>query len=138
LACAAASISWTLPISPVAPAAGEGDLNGAVHDGGPAPVPLAQRRHRPGDVLGEQGDQGVGVAAFHGGGEGGDGLADPGVAELAQGLLLRARRDPLGEQSTGAGQGGVHRGGGGVHHGGDLGGGEAEHVEQEQRGPLVA
>ena len=74
----------------VAPGAapGQRDPHGEVGDGVEAAVPVRQRRHRPGDVLGEQRDQGVGVAAFQRGGVPGDDLAQARVVDLAQRLLL--------------------------------------------------
>ena len=98
----------------------------------------AMRRHRPGDVLGEQGDERVGVAALQRRGVAVDDLAQAGVVDLAQRALLARRRHLLGDELAGPLQRAVHRRRRGVHHRGDLGGGEAEHLEEQERRPLVA
>lgn len=59
---------------------------------------MRQRRHRPGDVLSEQRDEGFDVALFERGGVAGDNLPQPRVVDLLQRLaavnsaLARARR----------------------------------------------
>ena len=60
------------------------------------------------------------------------------VVERAERLLLGARRDPFDDELTRSLQGAVDRRGRRLHHGGDLGGREAEHVEQEECCSLIA
>ena len=64
-------------------------------------------------------------------------LAQPLVAERAQGGLLALLGKPLVDRLAGALQGAVHRGDGRLERLGDLAGREAEHLAQDQHGALV-
>ena len=100
-------------------------------------VPGAERRHRPRRLLGEHGDDARHVAGGHRLGVGGDDLPGAGVTELTQGGGLAAPADPLLDRGAGPLQGAVDGGHRGLERLPHLGGGEAEHLAQDEDGALA-
>ena len=98
--------------------------------------PVDVRRHAPGGVLRQEPEQRVDVARLEGGRVPAGEVRHRAVAEGAQGLELTALRQRGGRGRAGPLQGAGHRGDRGVELKRGLGGGEAEHVTENEHRAL--
>ena len=100
-------------------------------------VPGRHRRHRPRCVLDEQLEDGVDIGPLEGVHVAADERARPLVAECAKRRLLALRGQPLVDRPARALQRAVHRRDRQLEQRGGLGGGEPEHLAQDQHRALA-